>query len=133
MGCWGITAFESNTGLDAVGMIRKNLPEDGRLKLENLIETLHQISWNTPPDESDGRFHTSPMALAEIVVKFIDRDIESLDYDGKFSAVISFSASKKSIQWLRDYISNTLRYAKENAEFQAEYGEKWGAGLRKRK
>lgn len=46
--------------------------------------------------------------------------------DKKFSAVTSFSASKESVQWLRDYISDTLRYAKENAEFQAEPGRKRG-------
>lgn len=51
MGCWGITAFESDAGLDAVELIRKNLPEDGRLELENLIEALRKSSWNTPPDE----------------------------------------------------------------------------------
>lgn len=30
MGCWGITAFESDEGLDALGCIRKNLPKDGK-------------------------------------------------------------------------------------------------------
>ena len=32
MGCWGITAFESDAGLDAVDFIRNNLPEDGKLQ-----------------------------------------------------------------------------------------------------
>ena len=133
MGCWGITAFESDAGLDAVGLIRKNLPEDGRLELEKLIAELKRDSWNAPPDVCDGQSHTSPMALAEIMVKFLDRDMDGLDYgeewaaqDKKFSAVTSFSASKESVQWLRDYISDTLRYAKENAEFQAEQGENRG-------
>ena len=133
MGCWGITAFESDAGLDAVGLIRKNLPEDGRLELEKLIAELKRDSWNAPPDVCDGQSHTSPMALAEIMVKFLDRDMDGLDYgeewaaqDKKFSAVTSFSASKESVQWLRDYISDTLRYAKENAEFQGEQGENRG-------
>ena len=122
MGCWGITAFESDAGLDAVQMVRKNLPEDGRLELEKLIEVLRQDGWSAPPDVTDGDSHTSPMALAEIVVKFLDRDMDELDYsekwaaqDRKFSSITSFSASKESVQWLHDYISDTLKYAKENA------------------
>ena len=129
MGCWGITAFESDAGLDAVGLVRKKLPEDGRLELEKLIEELKRDSWNAPPDVCDGQSHTSPMALAEIIVKFLDRDMGGLDYeekwaaqDKKFSAVTSFSASKESVQWLRDYISDTLKYAKENTAD----GSKWG-------
>lgn len=135
MGCWGITAMESDVGLDAIGLIRKNLPEDGRLELEKLIEVLRQDSWNAPPEVMDGEPHTGPMALAELVVKFIDRDMEGLDYDGewaaqdrKFSSVTSFSASRESLQWLRDYISDTLKYAKENAAD----GRKWGGWFEER-
>lgn len=122
MGCWGITAFESDAGLDAVGMIREHLPEDGRLELENMIEALRQDDWNTPPDVRDGQSHTSPMALAEIMVKFLDRNMDGLDYDEdwatqdrKFSTVTSFSASKESVRWLHSYISDTLKHARENA------------------
>lgn len=129
MGCWGITAFESDAGLDAVGLIRENLPEDGRLELEKLIADLRQDSWNAPSDVTDGESHTSPMALAEIMVKFLDHDMAGLDYDGdkaaqdkKFSSVTSFSASKESVQWLRDYISDTLKYAKENAVDDSKWG-----------
>ena len=50
MGCWGITAFEPDAGLDAVGLLREHLTEDGRLELENLIEALRQDDWNAPPD-----------------------------------------------------------------------------------
>ena len=38
MGCWGITAFESDTGLDAIGLIRNHLPEQGDVKLQQMIE-----------------------------------------------------------------------------------------------
>ena len=48
-GCWGITAFESDEGPDAVEFIRENLPEDGKLELEALLEALKQDSWNAPP------------------------------------------------------------------------------------
>ncbi len=81
MGCWGITAFESDAGLDAVEFIRRNLPEDGKLELGKIIEALRQDKWNAPPDVKDAESHSSPMVLAEILVKFLDRDIGSLDFD----------------------------------------------------
>lgn len=128
MGCWGITAFESDAGLDTVELIRRNLPEDGRLELEKIIEILRQDNWSAPPDVTNGESHTSPMALAEIVVKLLDQDMEGLDYtekwvaqNNKFSSVNSFSTSKESVQWLHDYISDTLKYARENAA----NGRKW--------
>ena len=43
MGCWGITAFESDTGLDAIGPIRNHLPEQGDVKLQQMIDCLGQI------------------------------------------------------------------------------------------
>ena len=51
MGCWGITAFESDEGLDAVEFIRESIPEDGKLELETLVETLKRDSWNAPRSE----------------------------------------------------------------------------------
>ncbi len=132
MGCWGIAAFESDDGLDAVGLIRKKLPEDGKLELGKIIEDMRQEAWCVP-DVTDLQSHTGPMALAEILTKFLDRDISDLDYDGewaandnKFSAVKSFTATKESIQWLRDYLADTLSYKKEDAELGAKSGEKWG-------
>ncbi|WP_242974093.1 DUF4259 domain-containing protein [Anaerocolumna aminovalerica] len=127
MGCWGITAFESDTGLDSVALIRKNLPEDGKLDLGKIIEVLQKNKWSVP-DATDGYSHSGPMVLAEIMIKFIDQDVSFLGYyenwaekDNKFSSITSFTASKKSIGWLRDYISDTLKYAKENVEFKAEH------------
>jgi hypothetical protein len=128
MGCWGITAFESDAGLDAVDFIRGNLPEDGKLELDTIIEALQKDEWYVP-DVTNGESHTGPMALAEILTKFLDGDISDLDYDeewaakdNKFSAITSFTASRESIRWLRDYISDSLIYAKENAEFRAKRG-----------
>lgn len=132
MGCWGITAFESDDGLDALSFIRRNLPEDGKLKLEKIVDAMRQDEWSVP-DVTDGLSHTGPMALAEIIVKFEDRNIGDLDYDeewaahdNKFSAVKSFTVTKESVQWLRDYLSDTLKYAKEKAAFRAEHGnDEW--------
>lgn len=139
MGSWGITAFESDDGLDAVGFIRRNLPVDGELNLGKIIETLHQDKWNKPADVTNGKPHTSPMALAEVVVKFLNKDINDLDYqeswaenDNKFSDITSFTASSESIKWLRNYISDTLKFATENAEFNVQYGRKWGGWFKEK-
>ena len=37
MGCWGITAFESDAGLDAISLIRKHLPEQGDVELRQML------------------------------------------------------------------------------------------------
>jgi hypothetical protein len=139
MGCWGITAFESDAGLDAVEFIRRNLPEDGKLELGKIIEALWQDEWNAPSDVNNAESHTSPMALAEILVKFLDRDISGLDYDEewaakdkKFSTITSFAASKESVRWLRDYVSDTLQQVKKNAELRAKYGEEWGGWFKEK-
>lgn len=80
MGCWGITALESDNGLDAVRCVRYNLPADGQLDLGEMLERLKKDRWNAPCDVKLGCAHTSPMALAEIVVKYLDGDPGSLDY-----------------------------------------------------
>jgi len=141
MGCWGITAFESDDGLDTVGFIRKNLPADGKLYLGKIIEAMQEKDYRMP-DAAEGYSHTGPMALAEILVKFLNRDMSELDYDeawakndNKFSSITSFTASKESVQWLKDYISDTLKSAKENAELRAEHAisecDQWGGWFEK--
>ena len=133
MGCWGITAFESDEGLDAVEFIRESLPEDGKLELEALLEALKQDSWNAPPEVETAGSHTSVMALGELMLKFVDGDAKSLDYDGewgkedhRFDSITSFTAHRETVQWIRNYIFDTLRNVKKHARFQAENGEKWG-------
>ena len=64
MGAWGITAFESDTGLDALGRVRKALPESGKLELRNLISIILAEEWMTPAAAS-GHSHTGPMIIAE--------------------------------------------------------------------
>ena len=76
MGCWGITAFESDAGLDAVCCIRRSLPKDGKLELDAVIQRLQQDSWNRPADVSEGISHTSPMALAEMMFQLMDHDLK---------------------------------------------------------
>ena len=50
MGCWGITALESDNGLDAVRCVRYNLPADGQLDLGEMLERLKKDRWNAPCD-----------------------------------------------------------------------------------
>ena len=133
MGCWGITALQSDSGLDAIGYIRDKLLEDGVLDLEIIIDTLRISSWNRPPKASEGPSHTSLMAVAELIIIYLDKEASSLDYegkwaanDGKFASIHSFTASKESLKYLRDYLSDSLHYAKENAVLKAEEGKKWG-------
>ncbi|WP_141401051.1 hypothetical protein [Lacrimispora amygdalina] len=62
------------------------------------------------------------VALAEMLVKFLDGDITGLDYielrtanERKLSAIISYIASRESVLWLRDYISDTPAAPLQNA------------------
>lgn len=70
MGCWGINAFESDAGLAAVGFLRKNLPENEKLELGEIISALQQDQWNVPSSVEDAPSHASPMALAGILGGF---------------------------------------------------------------
>ena len=87
----------------------------------------------SPKVETAGS-HTSVMALAELMLKFVDgRKVKSLDYDGnggrgilRFDSITSFIAHRDTIQWIRNYIFDTLWNVKKHARFQAENGEKWG-------
>lgn len=115
MGCWGITALESDSGLDAMSFIRKQLPANGQLDLGTLVEALKADGWNAPADSKDAESHTSPMALAEIMVHFLDGDVATLDSDyivgkggNRFSDIVSFTTSKETMEWLRDYLADTL-------------------------
>lgn len=99
-----------------------------------IIKAIQKEAWYAPPEASEGVPHTSPMALAEIIEKFLDGDREGMDYnwddvpERKFGNITSFTASRESLQWLRDYISDSLKYAKENAV----KGNNWGGWFEKR-
>ena len=135
MGCWGITAFESDAGLDAISLIRKHLPEQGDVELRQMLACLKADSWNAPPEVSEGVSHTSPMAVAELIVKFQEKDFSALDGirgDKKFSSLSSFTASKESLQWVREYLSETLFYSRKCAKEQEKSGVLWGGWFQER-
>ena len=104
------------------------------------METLKRDSWNAPPEVETAGSHTSVMVLAELMLKFVDGDVKSLDSeeDGiersiNFCSVTSFNtASKETVHWIRNYLFDTLHHVKKHAGSQTEDGGKWGDGLRKR-
>ena len=122
MGCWGITASESDAGLDALAAIRTQIQKDGTLKLEDILAELKRDAWNAPVDVHRCESHTSPMMLADVIVRFLDECAAELDFgeiyqkDKRFSRFSSFTGEKATIQWLRDYLSDTLKYSCERAE-----------------
>lgn len=127
MGCWGITAFESDAGLDSIDYIRDRLPLNGKLNLASVVAALQEEQVRLP-DACDAEAHSSPMALAELLVKLSDHDMSGLDYNGEwakkrrqFANLTSCEASKESLQWMRDYLADTLKYARENAQRQGDF------------
>ncbi len=118
MGCWGITALESDAGLDALELIRKNLPKDGRMKVKELLKIINEDEWNKPPVTEAGESHTGVMMLAELMVKFQDGTIQEMEFipQKPFEKIVSFTADYASVVWMKSYLFDTLEQAKANAE-----------------
>lgn len=122
MGAWGITAFESDAGLDVIDEIRNRLPKDGRLTLKSLLESIQNSEWRGLDDPQLGNSHTSPLAVAELIFKIQDNDYTAVDYEEewakeypKFQELSSFTADKESLLWLKDYLKENLAAARNNA------------------
>lgn len=122
MGAWGITAFESDAGLDVIGEIRNGLPKDGRLTLKNILEFLQNSEGGAVDDPQLGHSYTSPLAVTELIFKIQDNDYTSVDYEGdwakeypRFQDLSSFTADKESLLWLKDYLTKNLAAARNNA------------------
>ena len=111
MGCWGITAFESDTGLDALAAIRTQVQKEGRLKLEDILAELKKDAWNAPADVRRCESHTSPMMLAEVMIKFLDGYAAELDFgetyrkDKRFSCLSSFTGAYGTFDLTHGYIA----------------------------
>ena len=127
MGSWGITALQSDIGLDAVSDIRGFFLDNQPLILSDILHFLEQDKFYAPPAE-EGVSHTGILALSEIIVTgFLDRDFSRIDLlpeEKSFSEVGYFNATKQSVQWLRDYLEQTLHSAVDNAESNAAV-DKW--------
>lgn len=132
MGAWGITAFESDAGLDVVDAIRKSLPEDGRLTLQTILESVKTSQWRELTDPKLGNSHTSPLAVTELIFRIQDGNYSSLDYedalsqeDKKFKDLSSFTADKESLLWLKDYLIEDLAAARNNAALPFNPNNGW--------
>ncbi len=132
MGAWGITAFESDAGLDVVGAIRKSLPEDGRLTLQTILESVKSSQWRELADPQLGNSHTSPLAVTELIFKLQDGQYSDLDYgmeygfdDKLFKDLLTFTADKESLQWLKDYLTENLTAARNNAALPFNPNNGW--------
>lgn len=128
MGCWGVSTFESDDGLDCVALIQFRLPDNGKLELGTLITDIHEDVEQALfylPFSSKGQSHTYPMALAEVILKFLNQEqgeMGVVDKDIKrFDDVVSFTATKDSVQWVRDYLAETLSHAKANAIARSDW------------
>ncbi len=125
MGSWGITALESDNGLDAIEHIQWNIHGNGRLDLHETILMLREEGLFVPPAKF-GYCHTGVEALAEFILKCGEGAAKDLDYphnEVKFSSLSSFAAEKSDLQWVREYLSETLGSAEKNSN-RAE--KKWG-------
>ena len=125
MGSWGITALESDNGLDTVGIIRE-YAADGTTDLKEILSALKQDELAAPP-AGQGVCHSGIEALAEVILKYLGKTVGDLDYaheDVKFSPVSSFTAEKEDIRWIREYLLETLNSAERKTEIR------WGGWLR---
>lgn len=64
-----------------------------------------------------------------------EKDFSALDGikgDKKFSSLSSFTASKESLQWVREYLSETLFYSRKCAKEQEKSGVLWGGWFQER-
>ena len=128
MGVWGITAFESDAELDVLDKIRNRLPKDGRLTLKSILEDIHE--WGEIVDPQLGYSPTCPLLVAELIFKIQDNDYSAVDYEWekenpKFQELLSFTADKKSLLWLRDYLKENLAAARNNAANPANPYNGW--------
>ncbi len=121
MGAWGITAFESDAGLDVNSFIKKNLPQDRNLTLKTLLDTVKKSEYYTEGESKIGDSHPSPLTITEIIFKIKDNDFKEIDYEWdkpgeKYSTLGSFTADKESLIWLKDFLTDNLASARQNTE-----------------
>lgn len=132
MGCWGITALESDTGLDVIEMIRDNITEDQRLDMDQALHILKADFSECIPDVKRGIPHTGPMMILEVICMYLDGRCRSIDWPWEptnrcFSELTSLSISKKTLQEISGYLRETLLYSRENA--RNPDGRKWNGWI----
>ena len=127
----GITAFETEYGLFALMYMEDMLPADGHLVLKDIMSRMEKDDWCRPVPAKEGRTHTSPMVLAEIILYYtknkrtnmchIDRVFCSPRHS--YRNITSFSADKGSLRWIKNYLSETLKSNRQNAMDHKDFGQ----------
>lgn len=122
MGCWGIKALESDEGLDIIIELEKILPKDGHLQLEKLSGG--SKCWDAYGDVcEDGKVHTKPMVLAEVIMAYLDGEQYRL-YGGSdkkskemnFAKITQFEGKRKTVMVIRNYLKDMLRRSRERSK-----------------
>lgn len=134
MGCWGIEAFQSDIGLDALGMIKDLFPESRKMDMEQILRNMKENGEGYVPDPAMGESHSGPMMVAEIICRFLEGHTGELDYGWEpktrwFSSLESFSVSKNSLRWLSAYLKGTLQCSRMNAQ---NGGRKWNGWFKEK-
>ena len=85
---------------------------------------------------SEGVSRYKPNGSGRTNCKFQEKDFSALDGirgDKKFSSLSSFTASKESLQWVREYLSETLFYSRKCAKRgRRRSGVLWGGWFQER-
>ena len=134
MVCWGIEARQSDIGLDALGMIKDLFPKSRKMNMEQVLRNMKENGDGYVPDPATGESHSGPMMAAEIVCRFLEGSAGELHYGWEpenrwFSALESFTISKKSLQWLSEYLKKTLQCSRMNAQ---KGGRKWNGWFKEK-
>ena len=91
-----IMALDTKIGTDILEAVRKMIPEDRKLNLEKVMWELKNSQEGSVPDPEYAAPYTGWMALAEIMVRIMNRETKELDNrsnEKSFSELRSFFAS----------------------------------------
>ena len=124
---WEMILSSTNKELDVVTYIREHLPENGELDLAALLQDVQKRE-STPSDVREGDSCFEMMALAESVMGCLHDDLSGLDDEKKgmgqhqkSQSITSFTAGKKDILRLRDYLCDSLYYARKYIDQRPVY------------
>lgn len=113
-----IMALDTKIGTDTLDAVRKMIPEDRKLNLEKVMWELKNSSEGSVPNPEHAVPYTGWMAIAEIMVRIMNRETKELDdriHEKSFSELRSFYASRAALLALQTYLSLTVLYSREQA------------------
>ena len=102
-----IMALDTKIGSDTLEAVRKMIPEDRKLNLEKVMWKLKNSQEGSVPDPEYAVPYTGWMALAEIMVRIMNRETKELDdrsNEKSFSELRSFYASRAALLALQTYL-----------------------------